>query len=144
MKKKGGKGLWGKIKFKYKVRVINENRVEEVIGIDVWKVKGFWVLVGGCRVMFVLGGMIIVFSGLGNYLGGYMKSEVGWEVVSNGVKGEWLVEGVEGEKGYMMKIEDILRGKVDVDRVEWIEWVSRMGREEVMKGWKEEDDFGGK
>ena len=44
----------------------------------------------------------------------------------------------------MMNIEDILRGKVNVDRVEWIEWVSRMGREELMKGWKEEDDFGGK
>ena len=33
MKKKGRKAFWRNIKFKYKLTVINENTLEEVIGI---------------------------------------------------------------------------------------------------------------
>ena len=41
MKKKGRKAFWRNIKFKYKLTVINENTLEEVIGIHVSKLNGF-------------------------------------------------------------------------------------------------------
>lgn len=48
MRKKGRKAFWRNIKFKYKLTVINENTLEEVIGIHVSKLNGFrccWLLV---------------------------------------------------------------------------------------------------
>ena len=38
--KKGRKAFWNNIKFKYKLTIINENTLEEVIGIHVSKLNG--------------------------------------------------------------------------------------------------------
>ena len=46
MKKKGRKAFWRNIKFKYKLTVINENTLEEVIGIHVSKLNGFFGVAG--------------------------------------------------------------------------------------------------
>ena len=56
MKKKGRKAFWRNIKFKYKLTVINENTLEEVIGIHVSKLNGFSVLLAACTVIFLLAG----------------------------------------------------------------------------------------
>lgn len=53
MKKKGRKAFWRNIKFKYKLTVINENTLEEVIGIHVSKLNGFSVLLAACTVIFL-------------------------------------------------------------------------------------------
>ena len=55
MRKKGRKAFWRNIKFKYKLTVINENTLEEVIGIHVSKLNGFSVLLAACTVIFSFG-----------------------------------------------------------------------------------------
>ena len=95
MKKKGRKAFWRNIKFKYKLTVINENTLEEVIGIHVSKLNGFSVLLAACTVIFLLAAIIIVFTPLRNYLPGYMNSEVRSQVVTNALKADSLVEALE-------------------------------------------------
>ena len=42
--RKGRKAFWHNIKFKYKLTIINENTLEEVVGIHVSKLNGLSVL----------------------------------------------------------------------------------------------------
>ena len=141
MKKKGRKAFWRNIKFKYKLTVINENTLEEVIGIHVSKLNGFSVLLAACTVIFLLAAIIIVFTPLRNYLPGYMNSEVRSQVVTNALKADSLVETLERQNRYIMNIQDIFSGKVDVDTVQSIDSLTTIRTEELMNRSKEEDDF---
>ena len=141
MKKKGRKAFWRNIKFKYKLTVINENTLEEVIGIHVSKLNGFSVLLAACTVIFLLAAIIIVFTPLRNYLPGYMNSGVRSQVVTNALKADSLVEALERQNRYIMNIQDIFSGKVDVDTVQSIDSLTIIRTEELMNRSKEEDDF---
>ena len=141
MKKKGRKAFWRNIKFKYKLTVINENTLEEVIGIHVSKLNGFSVLLAACTVIFLLAAIIIVFTPLRNYLPGYMNSEVRSQVVTNALKADSLVEALERQNRYIMNIQDIFSGKVNVDTVQSIDSLTTIRTEELMNRSKEEDDF---
>ena len=141
MKKKGRKAFWRNIKFKYKLTVINENTLEEVIGIHVSKLIGFSVLLAACTVIFLLAAIIIVFTPLRNYLPGYMNSEVRSQVVTNALKADSLVEALERQNRYIMNIQDIFSGKVNVDTVQSIDSLTTIRTEELMNRSKEEDDF---
>ena len=132
MKKKGRKAFWRNIKFKYKLTVINENTLEEVIGIHVSKLNGFSVLLAACTVIFLLAAIIIVFTPLRNYLPGYMNSEVRSQVVTNALKADSLVEALERQNRYIMNIQDIFSGKVNVDTVQSIDSLTTIRTEELM------------
>lgn len=141
MRKKGRKAFWRNIKFKYKLTVINENTLEEVIGIHVSKLNGFSVLLVACTVIFLLAAVILVFTPLRNYLPGYMNSEIRSQVVTNALKADSLVEALERQNRYIMNIQDIFSGKVNVDTVQSIDSLSAIRTDELMSRSKEEDDF---
>ena len=46
-----------------------------------------------------------------------MNSGVRSQVVTNALKADSLVEALEGQNRYIMNIQDIFSGKVDVDTV---------------------------
>ena len=67
-KKKKSKAFWNNIKFKYKLTIINENTLEEVVGIHVSKLNGFSVLLSVLTILFLIASVIIAFTPLRNYL----------------------------------------------------------------------------
>ncbi len=141
MRKKGRKAFWRNIKFKYKLTIINENTLEEVVGIHVSKLNGFSVLLAACTVIFLLAAIILVFTPLRNYLPGYMNSEVRSQVVTNALKADSLVEALDRQNQYIMNIQDIFSGKVSVDTVQSIDSLTTIRTNELMNRSKEEDDF---
>lgn len=141
MRKKGRKAFWKNIKFKYKLTIINENALEEVVGIHVSKLNGFSVLLAACTVIFLLAAIILVFTPLRNYLPGYMNSEVRSQVVTNALKADSLVEALDRQNQYIMNIQDIFSGKVSVDTVQSIDSLTTIRTNELMNRSKEEDDF---
>ena len=141
MKKKGRKAFWHNIKFKYKLTVINENTLEEVVGIHVSKLNGLSVLLTACTVIFLIAATIIAFTPLRNYLPGYMNSEVRAQVVTNALRADSLQLALERQNRYVMNIQDILSGKVKVDSVQSIDSLTNMRAEELMQRSKEEDAF---
>ena len=84
--KKARKAFWHNIRFKYKLSIVNENTLEEVVGIHVSKLNGLSVLLVFCAVIFFIASLIIVFTPLRNYLPGYMNSEVRAQVVANALR----------------------------------------------------------
>ena len=80
-KKKRSKAFWNNIKFKYKLTIINENTLEEVVGLHVSKLNGLSVLLSVLTVLFLFAAAIITFTPLRNYLPGYMNSDIRAQVV---------------------------------------------------------------
>ncbi|MDE5710158.1 MAG: M23 family peptidase, partial [Bacteroides sp.] len=85
-KKKRNKAFWNNIKFKYKLTIINENTLEEVVGLRVSKLNGISVLLSVLTVLFLIASLIIAFTPLRNYLPVYMNSEVRAQVVENALR----------------------------------------------------------
>ena len=141
MRKKGRKAFWHNIKFKYKLTIINENTLEEVVGIHVSKLNGLSVLLFACTVIFIIAAFIIAFTPLRNYLPGYMNSEVREMVVSNALRADSLRLALEKQNRYIMNIQDIFSGKIHVDTIQSIDSLTNLRAEQLMERTKEEEEF---
>ena len=140
-KKKGRKAFWHNIKFKYKLTIINENTLEEVVGLHVSKLNGFSVLLSMCCFIFLVAASIIAFTPLRNYLPGYMNSEVREQVVMNALRADSLQLALDRQKRYIMNVQDIIGGKVKVDTVKSIDSLTNVRVDELLERSKEEEEF---
>lgn len=140
-KKRRSKAFWNNVKFKYKLTIINENTLEEVVGIHVSKLNGLSVLLSVLAVLFLIAASIIAFTPLRNYLPGYMNSEVRSQVVDNALRVDSLQQLVERQNLYIMNIQDIFSGKVNVDTVHSIDSLTNMRHDSLMEHTKREEEF---
>ncbi len=141
MRKSVRKAFWRNFKFKYKLTIINENTLEEVVGIHVSKLNGLSVLLSACTIIFLIAAAIITFTPLRNYLPGYMNSEVRAQVVSNALRADSLAEALNRQNMYIMNIQDIISGRVKTDTITSIDSLTRLRTEELMSRSEEEERF---
>jgi len=139
--RRGRKAFWHNIKFKYKLTIINENTLEEVVGIHVSKLNGLSVLLSACTVIFLIAAAIIAFTPLRNYLPGYMNSEVRSQIVANALRADSLQAALERQSRYVMNIQDILSGQVKADTVQSIDSLTNLRAEKLMERSKKEEKF---
>ena len=140
-KKKRSKAFWNNIKFKYKLTIINENTLEEVVGIRVSKLNGLSVLLSVLTILFLIAAIIIAFTPLRNYLPGYMNSEVRNQIVANALRVDSLQQLVERQNLYIMNIQDIFSGKVRVDSVRSMDTLTTLRKDSLMERTKREEEF---
>lgn len=139
--RRGRKAFWHNIKFKYKLTIINENTLEEVVGIHVSKLNGLSVLLSACTVIFLIAAAIIAFTPLRNYLPGYMNSEVRSQIVANALRADSLQAALERQSRYVMNIQDILSGQIKTDTVQSIDSLTTLRAEKLMERSKKEEEF---
>ena len=106
MARKRSKAFWNNFKFKYKLTIINENTLEEIVGLRVSKLNGLSVLLSVLAVLFLIAACIIAFTPLRNYLPGYMNSEVRSQIVDNALRVDSLQELLDRQNLYIMNIQD--------------------------------------
>ena len=140
-KKKRHKAFWSNIKFKYKLTIINENTLEEVVGIRVSKLNGISVLLSVLTVLFLIAAAIITFTPLRNYLPGYMNSDVRAQVVENALRADSLQQLVERQNLYIMNIQDIFRGTVRIDTVHSMDSLTTVREDSLMERTQREAEF---
>lgn len=140
-KKKRSKAIWSNIKFKYKLTIINENTLEEVVGLRVSKLNGFSVLLSVLIVLFLIAACIIAFTPLRNYLPGYMDSEVRAQMVQNALRVDSLQKVLERQNLYVMNIQDIFSGKVQIDSVQTIDSLTTARADTLMERTEREEEF---
>ena len=135
------KAFWQNFKFKYKLTIINENTLEEIVGIHVSKLNGVSVLLSVVTVVFLVTSLIIAFTPLKNYLPGYMNTEVRQQVVTNALRADSLQWVLERQRMYIMNIQDIISGNVKVDSVSSIDSLTTARSEELMERTQAEEEF---
>lgn len=140
-KRKRNKAFWNNIKFKYKLSIINENTLEELVGLHVSKLNGLSVLLSAITIIFAIAAAIIIFTPLRNYLPGYMNSEVRSQIVDNALRMDSLQQVLEKQNMYIMNIQDIFRGTVRVDTVQSIDSLTAIRSDSLMERTKREEEF---
>ena len=133
--------FWRNFKFKYKLTIINENTLEEVVGLHVSMLNGVSVLLCAVTVIFLIAATIIAFTPLRNYLPGYMNSEVRELVVTNALRVDSLQQLLNRQNHYIMNIQDIFSGKVSTDTVSSIDSLTMIRSEELMERTEAEELF---
>ena len=135
------KAFWKIFKFKYKLTIINENTLEEIVGIHVSKLNGVSVLLSAVTVIFLIASLIIVFTPLRNYLPGYMNTEIREQVVTNALRADSLQWLLDRQRMYIMNIQDIISGNIKVDSVYSIDSLTEARTEELMERTQAEEEF---
>ncbi len=140
-KKRTRRAFWKDIKFKYKLTIINENTLEEVVGLHVSKLNGISWLVLTIVVLFVIASLIMVFTPLRNYLPGYMNSEIREQVVNNALRADSLQQVLDKQNLYIANIQDIFRGTVKADTIQSIDSLTTLRADTLMDITRRELDF---
>ena len=140
-KKKRSKAFWNNIKFKYKLTIINENTLEEVVGLRVSKLNGISVLLSVLIVLFLIAAIIITFTPLRNYLPGYMNSEIRAQVVENALRADSLQQLVERQNLYVLNIQDIFQGKIKADTIHSMDSLTNLREDSLMERTQREAEF---
>lgn len=133
--------FWKNFRFKYKLTIINENTLEEVLGLHVSKLNGLSVLLSVFAVLFLIAALIVSFTPLRNYLPGYMNSEVRKQIVVNALRADSLAQLLERQNLYIMNIQDIIKGEVKLDSVHSIDSLTIQRSEELMERTQNEEAF---
>ena len=141
VKKKRHKPFWSNIKLKYKLTIINENTLEEVVGLRVSKLNGISVLLSVLTVLFLVASVIIAFTPLRNYLPGYMNSEIRAQVVENALRVDSLQQLVDRQNLYIMNIQDIFTGTIRVDTVHNMDSLTTVREDSLMERTQREAEF---
>lgn len=141
VKKKRHKAFWSNIKFKYKLTIINENTLEEVVGLRVSKLNGISVLLSVLTVLFLVASVIIAFTPLRNYLPGYMNSEIRAQVGENALRVDSLQQLVDRQNLYIMNIQDIFSGTIRVDTVHNMDSLTTVREDSLMERTQREAEF---
>lgn len=140
-KKKSRKAFWKDIKFKYKLTIINENTLEEVVGLHVSKLNGVSWLLFVLIVLFLIASLIMVFTPLRNYLPGYMNSEIREQVVNNALRADSLQEALYRQNLYILNIQDIFRGNIKADTIQSLDSLTVLRADTLMDITQREADF---
>lgn len=141
LKRRKRKAFWKDIKFKYKLTIINENTLEEVVGLHVSKLNGISVLLSALTVLFAVAAAIITFTPLRNYLPGYMNSEIRQQVVENALLANSLLQVVQQQDLYIVNVQDILRGEIKADTVRSMDSLTLMRKDSLMERTRREAEF---
>lgn len=140
-KRKRKLAIWKDIKFKYKLTIINENTLEEVVDLRVSKLNGISVLLSVLTVLFAISALIVSFTPLRNYLPGYMNSELRTQVVENALRADSLSQLVERQNLYIMNIQDIFRGEVKTDTIHSMDSLTILRNDSLMERTQREEEF---
>ena len=141
VRKKRRKPFWHNFKFKYKLTIINENTLEEVVGLHVSKLNGVSVLLTVFTLLFIIAALIVSFTPLRNYLPGYLNRDVREQLVNNALRADSLQQLVERQNLYIMNIQDIFKGEVKVDSVHSLDSLTVVRSEELMERTAQEEEF---
>ncbi len=133
--------FWKNFKFKYKLTIVNENTLEEIVGLRVSKLNGLSVLLCVLAVLFLIASCIITFTPLRNYLPGYMNSEVRTQIVDNALRVDSLQQVLNKQNLYIMNIQDIFSGKVSIDSVQTLDSLTTAREDTLMERTKREEEF---
>ncbi len=116
-KKRNKINFWKKIRFKYKLTILNENTLEDVFIFRVSGLSAFFVIVLFASFLIALTAVVIINTPIRNYLPGYLDSEIREEIVSNALQVDSLEHLLGMQTAYMENIVGIMKGETTVEQI---------------------------
>ncbi|KAA6325387.1 Murein DD-endopeptidase MepM [termite gut metagenome] len=135
------KSFWRKMMFKYKLTVINEDKLEDVLEVYVSKFNTITTLLSLLFILFIIIGCIMAYTPIRNVLPGYMNNEVRAQVVSNALRVDSFQQVIAMQNLYIMNIQDIFRGTVKADTVQSMDSLTVLRADSLKERTRREEEF---
>ena len=121
MRQRKTKSFWHRIRFKYKLSLINEGTLEEVWSFRLSKLSAFVTLALFACFLIAVTALIIITTPIRNYLPGYLDVEVRKEIVENALRADSLERMVAIHELYLSNVAGILSGTLPLDSIRQID-----------------------
>lgn len=121
-----------KIKFKYKVSILNENTLEETFHIRLSRLNVFLATCSLIALCFIINSILIIKTPLKQFLPGYESSMVRAEFIHNAIKVDSLENAVKKQNHYMEVMQKVLAGDIKIEKVVPLDSLALKKREEVL------------
>lgn len=131
-KKRSWSHFLHKIRFRYKVTVLNENTLEEFWHIRLSRISVFLYTSLFVLVTFVLLTLLIVFTPLKFYLPGYSGFGSRSEIINESMQVDSLISQMQLQATYLEVLKSIISGEIKNDTLPSLDSVTLQERAELM------------
>lgn len=121
-----------KIKFKYKVSILNENTLEETFHIRLSRLNVFLATCSFIAICFIINSLLIIKTPLKQFLPGYENSIVRAEFIQNAITVDSLYNEVQKQNSYIKVMQSIIAGDIKVEKVVPLDSLALKKREAVL------------
>lgn len=116
--------FWKRIHFKYRLSIINENTLEEVMKFRVSKFSGALLFLSFMFFFVFLTSIIIITTPIRNYLPGYLDTEIRAQAIRSAVRADSLEQQLLYQSAYLSNLQDVFAGKVQIDSISYIDTIA--------------------
>ncbi|HRS68056.1 MAG TPA: M23 family metallopeptidase, partial [Paludibacteraceae bacterium] len=133
-----------RIRFKYRVSILNENTLEEAFHLRLSRLSVYLITGTFALVSFILLSLLIFFTPIKYFLPGFADSSIRSELMMETMRVDSLTQALDLQQKQMSVIKDILAGNivldtVDVDSLEVKNWDNLLlGKSEAEQEFVEE------
>lgn len=107
-----------RIRFKYRVSVLNENTLEEAFHLRLSRLSVFLVTCSFALLSFLILSLLIFFTPIKHFLPGFADSSIRSELISETMRVDSLTQTLALQQTQMAVIKDILAGNIKLDTVD--------------------------
>ncbi len=123
-----------KVKFKYKVSILNENTLEETFHIRLSRLNVFLMACSILFIVFIINSLLIGITPLKHFLPGYESSERRSELVSNAIVIDSISGAVKAQDQYIELLRNIVAGNIKPEEIKKLDSTALKKREELLAG----------
>jgi len=131
-----------KIKYKYRLSIINEDTLEEVRYFRLSRLSIFLLASSFAVLCFIIISLIILYSPLRGYLPGYTDTKTRTEMIHNALRLDSLATQVEIQAKYLDAVRGVITGDIKVDNIMPIDSIVKLNTENIsLEKSEKEDEF---
>jgi lipoprotein NlpD len=113
--------FWKKIRFKYKLSLLNENTLGEIFAMRISGLSAFLSVGLFSLLLIALTSVIIINTPIRNYLPGYLDVEVRNNILSMALRADSIERALEAQDIFANNLALILKGEMKVDSIHLID-----------------------
>ncbi|MDR1699455.1 MAG: hypothetical protein LBR75_06510 [Prevotellaceae bacterium] len=133
--------FWAKIRFKYRLSIIDEDTLEEVRHFHLSRLSIFLLTASFAVVYFVVISLIILYTPLRVYLPAHTDEKTRTELINSAIRLDSLAAQVEIQAKYLEAVRGVIKGDIKMDSIVPIDSVVKLNTENILleKAEKEEE-----
>ena len=134
MKKKTNKlkPFIAKLRFKYRVSILNENTLEESWHVRLSRFSVFMYVSTFIMLTFIVLTILIFTTPISRYLPGYGETGNRSSIINESMRADSLVQQVDLQEGYIDIIKGIITGKMDPDSIASLDSIALKQRARIL------------
>ncbi len=116
-KKTHYKSFLQKLRFRYKISVLNENTLDEVWYIRLSRLRVFLLSFLLFVALFALNTFLLVKTPLKKFTPGYLDSEIQTELIAESIKLDSLLSEIHKQEEYINAVRSLMTGNIKIDAI---------------------------